>query len=601
MFLNRIQTFGYRANDLDIPLAPLTGVFGENETGKSQVIDAIRLLLEGSAPDATLIRQVNTVGGIMRYARDPRDGIRIVGVFGEGQTVVRSWVADARGAVTQTITQDLADVSGLKGQEALLAGLLPEAALWDVRAIVNQSGEKGRNALLSLFASRGQQAAMKVCPDDAPDWALPNGEHEPAATWIMRALARCRENLKVAAGEAKEAQRRITSLEDAWRVPDAPTAEELEAQAEVVGFGRELVSRRQAAGALRSTLARGRPPAVDQAAVLAASQDEKQAELDEDTARATIERARQARTDLNARVKEAAAYLRSQRTVPATKGCEKCGHGAKPASTTPLDPAKKLAAEACIANAENEGAILLSREEGAAADLQSAMKRRLDARQRGLELDKQASALDEFDRLNMALQLEEAELEEVETFVDLEVEQAKLAKMRQAFDAAAQARAKLGLRDEARKDLRDAEESVAKYEKIEAWMVKLQSKVLDDLRAAIEKPLSAMVGRPVEVSLEDLKGNPDLRWMVGGVDAAAVNDASAFAFLVGMKLALAPLSNARFKLLTADRFESVSKERRVPFLSRLKQALDAGVIHQAIVCGCPDTIPHVEGMKAVML
>ena len=129
---------------------------------------------------------------------------------------------------------------------------------------------------------------------------------------------------------------------------------------------------------------------------------------------------------------------------------------------------------------------------------------------------------------------------------------------------------------------------IVQHQTSELWM-KL---MLHELRAAVEGPATAMVGRKVEVVLANAKGEPDLAWRVGGVDADALSDSTVELFLLGLRFAFAPLSKAKLKLLPIDRFERFSKGRRVAFHQRIQDAIDRKIVDQVIVTGCPDTMPE---------
>lgn len=599
MRLISIETQGFRREDLSLELEPVTVVIGENEAGKSQVPDAVRLLLEGAPPESILLKQEKTASGVMRYARDPREGIRIVGRFDDGSTAIRTWQSKANGTVAQTIEQDLKrDVVGLREQSALLLGLLPEASLWDVRSLLNQDAKETRRVLLRLF---GGGLAMDACPEDAPEWALPAGKEEPASEWVLRVMARAAVRAKDAAAELKQAKRDFEDAQaeftGAVKGPDPKVLARARKAVELTTKRQNLLNTREA---LRATL-EARPAEVAADDIDAALHALASAQASMDSLLALERKHTTARIEGTATV---GALLRDLRALPVRKvapkpGCPNCGHGALPAreeGPSEADRAawarEKEAADAVVRTA-------VEAEAKARRDLEPAKVALREATQALADLRLRASVAKAFRSAVFEAELLDAELAELPA-LDAEQARQELADLEREEAAAERGRVMRALVKERGAEVRRAEEEADKAKRELARWTEVQTRVLAETTGRIAKPLSKALGREVEIDLFDRLNNPDLRWRIDGVDAAAGSDSQALALLVALKLAMAPLSDAPLKILSVDRFEAVSASRRAAFVQRLADAVSAGVISQALVTGCPDSMPAVSaGVKVV--
>lgn len=220
MRIATISTTGFKRGDVNEIFTPgeVRVYVGENESGKSGVLQATDLLFRGFVESDTAMAVPATNEGVLSFARDPEIGITVEAVIEEGDarhTVRRKWHRQSSGRNKQEITTDgMFDDSQVVRELANgLAGLLPDHRLWDVKEFMRASSSKLRHRLLMLCVF--DTPPEKVCPPDVPDLLLPRPEEE-TLEWLPRAMAAAAERVQVLKKEIDEAQGDLEQYEDFW-------------------------------------------------------------------------------------------------------------------------------------------------------------------------------------------------------------------------------------------------------------------------------------------------------------------------------------------------------------------------------------------------
>lgn len=177
---------------------------------------------------------------------------------------------------------------------------------------------------------------------------------------------------------------------------------------------------------------------------------------------------------------------------------------------------------------------------------------------------------------------------------DIRAEEARLVTFGAQLEEAAQLDDLRGQRDSAQAIEATA---AARVRALEAY----ERGVLDAVRARLEAPLTEAVGAPVTIELTDARGGPTCRIHVGGVDVASISTGERLRFTAALLVVLGRESRAAWRPVLLDGVEAVSREHREALLSRLVEAVRRGDIDQVIAAGCPDVVPHVDGVEVIDL
>jgi len=192
------------------------------------------------------------------------------------------------------------------------------------------------------------------------------------------------------------------------------------------------------------------------------------------------------------------------------------------------------------------------------------------------ELDEEAPTMTR-DEIGTAIRVAEAELEEV---------------------GAKQERARMLV--EAREHIRWLEPRI---EEARAWEGKfrdIQTRLLATVAGVFEARLSA-AGAGLKVILFDERANPTARLELDGVPVMTLSAGERLRLGAALAQAFAAAQPGEFRPVLLDGLESISAGNRGPFLSALTAAVSSGAIDQAIIAGCPDSIPDVPGVTVIDL
>lgn len=606
MRLTKLSMRGLKAADRDLSFAPVTVLIGENGASKTAVLQAVHLLARGSAPGMSA-----TSEGILRLMRGKE--IEVSGTFEVGQasrSVRRAWTLGKKG-VTQTISGDLlsSDLNTQHAAGALMLSLGGWAEAWAPDDLLRLSPDKLRRRLVSLVQGSGDNDTGQTKLADIPQWAQPR-QDEPADEWAMRVSRLAKDRLN----EARTEVRRLEGAaeETGWSAVRDPAPvkarlaslrEEDAKRLAVAERDRRAESLSVAITGMRSAL-----EVVVDVETATASFDAAQRALEAVSTTGPSE----ARTKAQDRIDEAKERVaRLMGRIDVMRGasradaefthCAGCGADLKAqfaiklraaeldlaAATAEIDAATKErrahqdvidAATGPLKDAVRQAAHAL-----AAAKRRATAEHEIGRREIELEI-----LLAETDELRAGLRSSEdirsdisrAEAELVEIGIHTERREAWLC-------------AKDGI-ETAQRDLETAKHWVEVF-------ANLETAILADIRTRLEEPVSAWLKCPVKVELESATGARGCRFVADGVDALALSGGESLVFQVGLLAALGARSRAEWRVLPIDCFERVSLDRRESFLRALVDAVERRAIDQAIVCGCPDSVPDVSGVKVIRL
>jgi len=84
-------------------------------------------------------------------------------------------------------------------------------------------------------------------------------------------------------------------------------------------------------------------------------------------------------------------------------------------------------------------------------------------------------------------------------------------------------------------------------------------------------------------------------WRGEGHDVRTLSDGERLRFIVGLAAAVANAEEPGWRFLPLDRFECVSAGFRQDVLGQILALQADGVLHQALICGCPDDVEIKTG------
>ncbi len=129
----------------------------------------------------------------------------------------------------------------------------------------------------------------------------------------------------------------------------------------------------------------------------------------------------------------------------------------------------------------------------------------------------------------------------------------------------------------------------------------LQSRLLREVRAPLERAIAVATGKRCDLKLIDDRGADTCRIMVDGVDVSTISDGERIRFAPGVAAALLQCEEPQWRFLPVDRLESVSQDVRGGFLRTLETLVTENMVHQVVVCGCPDDVAVDAMSKGVVV
>lgn len=216
--LVRISHVGLKARDAVHDLGAVSLLVGENGRGKSSVIDALHLLVNGFVPNVD-----KTNDGIFTLCRKGCKELRVEGWLemsdGREVHVSRAWKRATRGGKI-TISQEIrnSEVGGSLDEHRIwLAshlGALTEA--WDPSVFIDLTPSKMREKLLRLLPDSNAKLEQ-IVPADCPSWALPKHVDPEPNVWVRWAIEKTQEQIADRQKSIREQRVELENVADAWK------------------------------------------------------------------------------------------------------------------------------------------------------------------------------------------------------------------------------------------------------------------------------------------------------------------------------------------------------------------------------------------------
>lgn len=222
----------------------------------------------------------------------------------------------------------------------------------------------------------------------------------------------------------------------------------------------------------------------------------------------------------------------------------------------------------------------------------------LRARRTLTEAERADAVLDD---IRGRLEIAEAELEEMPAGRSRDEVAAEYRATQAEIEALGEMNARKNQRQEAADGIEVMRTQVVKSKALVEQLKRVHQDMLAAASGVISRRFESATGAPVEVLLEDERGKDTCRLTVGGVNVAALSGGEMLMWLAANVITLAPSTSAAWRPLLLDRIEAVSKGKRGAFLGAVAQAFREGLITQAILTGCPDSVPEVEGVTVTVL
>lgn len=204
------------------------------------------------------------------------------------------------------------------------------------------------------------------------------------------------------------------------------------------------------------------------------------------------------------------------------------------------------------------------------------------------------------DDMQLTLDIAQAKLDDHQSAGTVAEWDEEIGEAERAIEEIAAANERLGIVSEAKDAIKHIDDRLVG---LNGWLKQfraIQATMLGGVKGWLEERIGAALGKEVCVQLFTDQGKPICRILVDGVDVSAISTGEDLRFNVGLVFAVAAASETPgWRPMLIDRFESVSKTYRVACLEAIKKTVDGGVVHQAIIAGCPDSVPEVSGVAVL--
>lgn len=686
---------GMKAHDATYDLANLTILSGANGAGKSTVLEAISLLING-----WVLGVDKTYDGVLTLARGER--LRVFGTvrLPDGRTarIARTWTRSLKrkkGTDTVVIAQDI-DCSCFSGSDADkdgfikgIFGAMPEA--WNPAEFLDLTPAKMRDRLLRLIPA-SEIGSQKLVPEGCPEWAKDEFDALQPHEWVQQAIRRAKDKISKAQASSRETNVELDNVGDAHagdkdleplrgmlvmlRRELLNSNQRALTEAALVKIQRQVTdARAKASEALPKSLIYFVSGMVDAAALAIQQQiaNDKHARA---TFTARLKHSEECQTGLLADCANLRKAIDAFGDIPAATGDDLVGleHqfaeleadeqrllGVISAIQSEVARHKNPALHTCPACAFDLAAFHADEQQARARDLETQradlalieiaigeVDAQLSRTRRGMEKRVEIQRLKDLEGDLAAIgdSIRELKAEapaartfpdvtdvqaEIDALVDEALERANALGAIEALEARArellaeleglpEARPPAEIEAEIKKldrsieeavrwnervaRLRDAEEQRLLIEEqlaeLQRWLgvfTRIQAKLVEKTKAWYESRLSEVCGAAVTVELVNARGHDDCRFAVDGVYAETLNVGHRLTFVVALFVVLASASSAPWRPILVDQFEHISRDFREGFMRAISSAVDSGAVSQAVLAGCADEIPEIEGAK----
>ena len=140
-----------------------------------------------------------------------------------------------------------------------------------------------------------------------------------------------------------------------------------------------------------------------------------------------------------------------------------------------------------------------------------------------------------------------------------------------------------------------ATEEIVEFKALRAKLQASQEYLLGQVKSKFEEAVSKVVGKECVINIDSGK----CRFQIGGVDISGLSDGETLSLIPGIIAGLCATNETKWIPLLVDRFEAISKDRRVDFLKALKSLIEHDSISQVFIAGCPDEVPPMPEKSKV--
>jgi hypothetical protein len=263
----------------------------------------------------------------------------------------------------------------------------------------------------------------------------------------------------------------------------------------------------------------------------------------------------------------------------------------------PILERKRAAAAAIVADAAGGAPLLdLATAEQAVRKAEQAVR---EAERADDELDRCERALEDIQRDLRAARSRVEELERLVPANDAGVV-AERDRLREELSGLDERNRVRDAYREAQREVSAASAAIDGLKAVSNRLAGLESRIVGDHVGPVLDRMSASLGRTVTLRLEDDSGAPDASFFVGGVPLATISDGTWLRASAAFRVALLHADGrVLWRPLILDRVESISIDRRSEWLRSIVEMQRSGEIDQAIILGCPDIPPEVEGVTVL--
>jgi DNA repair exonuclease SbcCD ATPase subunit len=643
--LTEIGVHGLKGAHAHLQLPACGIVLGPNQSGKSALLEAVRLLALGYAPGVG-----KPAAEILRCLSDG-DELHVLGLWrtdeGKDVRLSRRWFRRDNGSCSCEL--EATGARNSKAAEAAFALHLGAVdAVLDLPAWLAMSASKRRDYLFGLALGTKapftkaeawdaiEAAILKADPgddfkasDSERDRYLPDHRQLDLDAWVQLVWQRAREDwtdakaerarLKAVVSEYRQEGARHELPAERQRARLAKLEAEREELAELLRddgraehrrqeLRRRLVGLQERSEAIQTRLIQSPAPDPLDLAEAVEGRDRLAQELTElDEALEIGEIAREI-------AREQAAALETRLTALHLQ-CDLAQQGACPTCGQPVDVSESFVLEAEVLEMESDLRDLKLELEQTTTmlDRQRARRENVQAQRAGYQrhLDRaEDSALleDQLTPLHAELADVEAELRALR-----EPATEKRARLAALDEEIAQERAGLGAVVDLERQLRQAEQDLTRQERRFAVAAAVQDAagpkglkglIAEAVLAPLERASSAVLGAAglgkLQFVTEDASGKPTLEvWLVRDgrprTPLEGLSGGESAAVLAALAAGFGEVSGAQWRCVLLDNIEAVDRDRRGEVLDALRRYVDEGLLSQVLAAGCPDEAEVPEG------
>ncbi len=216
MILTELTIEGLKAFDRTLHLGPVTVLRGPMGSGKSEAINAIQLLVTGGIPARGAQKGLASADKIMALAS--RDTIFLRGAFdAPAAWVERTWTrkrmrtkGEEKVTVTEAVRASFAEGSKSHVEARVLERLGAWSEAWAPDDLIDLPRDQLRRRLVTIVATEDLSIG-KFLPKDCPAWARPL-TGQTVVDWVSAAAAKAKDTAKAAKEEVDALDAQLAAM-----------------------------------------------------------------------------------------------------------------------------------------------------------------------------------------------------------------------------------------------------------------------------------------------------------------------------------------------------------------------------------------------------